>query len=122
MSWWVYLERDGEPVTVSAHTEGGTHVLGGTSAAELNVTYNYGGQFRAAWPEDDAKSESNVLGRLLDRKRAGETLPLLERMVERLGTVRHPDYWAAAPGNAGHTLSILVAWARQHPDATWSVL
>jgi hypothetical protein len=51
MSWWVYLEDDGETVSVARHAEGGTYAIGGIKRAELNVTYNYGQHFRDAWPE-----------------------------------------------------------------------
>ena len=29
-------------------------------------------------------------------------------------------YWAPTEGNAGYALSILLGWARMHPDAVWS--
>ena len=29
-------------------------------------------------------------------------------------------YWASTEGNAGYALSILLGWARMHPDAIWS--
>ena len=29
------------------------------------------------------------------------------------------SYWMSTPGNAGYALSILLSWAKQHPEATW---
>lgn len=121
MSWWVYLEPadGGEAVPVAPHEEGGTFVLGGVAHAELNVTYNYGAPFREAWPEP--LEGSGALALMLNGRTAGETEPLLAAAVEKLGTDRDPDYWRPTEGNAGHALSILLAWARQHPDAVWRI-
>lgn len=94
------------PVKVARHEEGGTYALGGIDRAELNVTYNYWPHFR--------------FGRL-DGRTAHNTIPMLAYAVRRLGTQRDQDYWAATPGNAGHAASILLGWARQHPDAVWRV-
>jgi hypothetical protein len=120
MSWWVYLEdEDGQPQRVKRHAEGGTYAVGGTDCAELNVTYNYGARFREALPE--LAEGPNVLARMLDGKRASETLPMLERAVAVLGVKRSQDYWESSPGNAGTALAVLRDWASEHPDAVWSV-
>lgn len=143
MSWWVYLEDHtakpycdyGTPldqwkptysyetgpcpspcfptVIVEHFEDGGTLRIGGTDEAELNVTYNYGGEFRKA------------LGRgfreTLNGERAGDVLALLEKGVEILGTERSSDYWESTPGNAGAVLQRLAEWARQYPDAVFRV-
>jgi hypothetical protein len=107
MSWWVYLEdKDGKPVEVSAHSEGGTYAVGGISEAELNVTYNYGKHFAF---------------KTLNGKAASETVEGLTALVAKLGTDRDEDYWNPTPGNVGHAASILLAWAKQHPAAKWRV-
>ena len=116
MSWWVYLQDDnGHPVAVAPHQEGGTYVLGGLSEAELNVTYNYGQHF------SDAGVELHYKGGNLHGKKAKEVVDLLQQAVNKLGTKTSKDYWAPTPGNAGHALSILLSWARQHPEATFEV-
>lgn len=141
MSWWVYLEdRTAEPycsygkpleefvpdfegdepctvpcypaVEVARHEEGGTYALGGISEAEINITYNYSKQFREVI--------DGGLQRIHDMP-ARQAVPILEHAVDMLGTVQSPDYWEATPGNAGYALSILLAWARQHPDAVFRV-
>jgi hypothetical protein len=119
VSWWVYLEDDGESVPVARHAEGGTYVIGGLARAELNVTYNYGQYFRDAWPEPIIGG--GALGQMLHGKRASNTLTQLEQAVEALGTDTSDDYWEATPGNAGAALAILRDWAVAHPEATWSV-
>lgn len=105
---------DGEPLWVERHTEGGTIVLGGTREAELNVTYNH-----SAFYYEHLNSDRGL--RWLDGKRGAETIEALDRAVTALGTERDADYWRPTPGNAGHALSVLLRWARQHPDGIWRV-
>lgn len=108
-------------VEVERHAEGGTYAIGGTTEAEVSITYNYGGYIREAWPDDPDPEASNVLGRMLDSKRAADCIPTLERAVGILGTDADTDYWKATPGNAGHMLNLLLDWARQHPNAVFKV-
>jgi hypothetical protein len=117
MSWWVYLQdaESGHPVTVSKHSEGGTHVLGGCNDAELNITYNYGGLFRSVGLVFKEYG-GNVHG-----QKAKDMIPRLEEAVKILGIIPSNDYWSASPGNAGHTLNILLTWARQYPEAVFEV-
>jgi hypothetical protein len=111
VSYWVYLEKDGSTVKVARHAEGGTYALGGLPEAELNVTYNYSGSYRQA----------DFSLRDLHDKKAADTVSKLESVVSQLGTERDSDYWAATDGNAGYAASILLGWAKQHPEATWRV-
>ena len=113
MSYWVYLEQGGESVVVDEHCEGGTFAVGGLSEAELNVTYNYGPHIRKHLHSDGLK--------WLQGRKAEDCIERLENAVKALGTDRDPDYWGATPGNAGHALSILLRWARKHPEAVFYV-
>src|SRR5262249_40187494 len=114
MSYWVYLIDDnGQPVEVERHSEGGTHVLGGTPTAELNITYNYSKFFRETLGEDGLHE--------LHHQKAGDMLTRLKQAVATLGTERDSDYWKATRGNAGYALSILAAWAQEHPAAVFEV-
>jgi hypothetical protein len=106
MSYWIYLEEDGEAVPVETFTEGGTFAIGGESTATVNVTYNYARHFPF---------------RALHGRTGAETLPELEQAVEQLGTERSNDYWEPTPGNAGAAVALLRDWARQHPAATWAI-
>ena len=119
MSYWVYLycgdpdSEDEDPACeVEVHFEGGTYNVKGTSRAELNVTYNYGRILHMT----ELGSVKN-----LDGRKASDVAAMLERVVKKLGTVVREDYWAPTPGNVGHMLSILLGWAKQHPDATFVV-
>jgi hypothetical protein len=106
MSYWIALEDENGPVQVESFEDGGTYVVGGSTEADLNVTYNYARHF----PFRD-----------LHGQKARDTGELLLAAVQRLGTECDPDYWAPTEGNTGHACSILLAWAEQHPDATWRV-
>ena len=108
MSWWIYLEdpETAETLPVSSHSEGGTYAVGGTSKAELNVTYNYAVHFSF---------------RGLHGKTGAETIATLQDPVATLGTERDSDYWSSTPGNAGYACSILLSWAQLHPTGRWRV-
>lgn len=123
MSYWVYLrDTDGNTLEIPPHSEGGTHVLGGTTDAELNITYNYSGQFAKVNLDFH---ENDPIGRhgktAVHGKRAGDLIPQLRDAVKTLGTERDENYWNATPGNAGHALSILLGWAELHPDGIFEV-
>lgn len=100
------LGKDGKPVQVERHAEGGTFALGGTNDACINITYNYAKHYRF---------------RELDGLEARDTISGLGEAVKRLGTKRDDDYWEPTPGNAGYAASILLSWAIEHPDAVWRV-
>lgn len=114
MSYDVYLtDAEGKALPVARHSEGGTYALGGTTIADLNITYNYGKHIRTAMHEDGLK--------WLHEKKASDTIELLEKAVKTLGTERDSDYWASTKGNAGYALNILLGWAKQHPEGIWEV-
>lgn len=112
MSFDIYLLKNGKPVEIERHTEGGTYCLGGTESAELNVTYNYSQFF---YESLDKKKGF----RWLYKKRAKKTIGRLEKAIKELGTKQHSNYWEKTPGNAGYALSILLKWAERHPRAIW---
>ena len=91
-------------------TEGGTYAIGGTSACELNITYNY----------------AEIFGRLvreLNGKTAAETTPALREFCERWKGARpyESDYWAPTPGNALKAIARLLVFAERHPAGVWEV-
>lgn len=125
------MDAEGNICDVESHQEGGVVQVGGSSEASLNVTYNY------AWFYFHFLDQENGI-RALNGQRAGDWIERLEKAVEVLGDkqyVEYPDgfmlggknpkgvvnYWAPTPGNAGHALSILLTWAKQHPDAHFEV-
>ena len=113
MSYNIYLkDRNDEVVVVPKFAEGGTYAVGGTTGADLNVTYNYS-KFYYAYLD-------TVLGiRWLYGTKGSDCLERLESAIAVLGTERSSDYWEATPGNAGYALSILRDWAKLHPGAVF---
>jgi hypothetical protein len=114
MSWWVYLEQDGQSVTVPQFQEGGTQPVGGTTIAELNITYNYS-------PHYYEHLDSGEGLRWLHGRTGSACIERLRGAVAALGTDCNLDYWEATPGNAGYPLAILLWWAAIHPDAVFKV-
>jgi hypothetical protein len=108
VSYDVELKNAG-PVELFA--EGGTQVMGGSTAPELNVTYNYSEVYQLF--------DFNLKD--LDGRKAKTVTGTLERLVKVLGTKTYKDYWAPTPGNAGAALARLLTWAKQYPDATFEV-
>ena len=141
MSYGILLvdpANDYNVMQTKRHQEGGTYVafvktdgqvLQGTADCDLNVTYNYYEQFVRVFPKGTArenppysnKGDNEGIKWLYDRT-AEETIPVLERAVEELGTEQDDDYWKATNGNAGRALSTLLEWAREHPNGVWWVL
>ena len=114
MSYWVSLldPSDRSFVTVTPHQEGGTYAVGGIGDATLNVTYNYALQY----------GRHGFSLRDLNGHFAESVIPRLRELVAALGRDSDDDdYWKATPGNAGHALAILLAWAEQHPKAIFVV-
>jgi len=110
MSYDIELKKDGEVCDVELHSDGGTYALGGGFEAQLNITYNYS--------EHYSKHLDNKEGiRWLYGKKAKDCIERLQKAVKTLGTERDEDYWKATEGNAGYALSILLIWAREHPEA-----
>lgn len=104
------VDEEGEVCKVERHKEGGTYVAGGTEEAHLNVTYNYSELFQKELDEGDGI-------RWLYGKSGRDCTDRLESAVKALGTKCSDNYWEAVPGNAGYALSILLKWAKEHPDA-----
>ena len=114
MSYDIELTENNSPVLVDNHTEGGTYVIGGSTGASLNVTWNYATHFR-----DHLDAKKGI--RWLYGKKAKNTTRRLRKAVKELGTEQSDDYWDGyVPGNAGHVLNVLLSWAKQHPEAVWS--
>ena len=112
MSWTAHLVENDETVEVKRHSEGGVLQVGGSTRAELSVTYNYSHHLAEGlgmhFPELDGLSASEVVG-------------LLQEGIDLLGTKRAEDYWESTPGNAGAALATMADWSRQHPGAVWRI-
>ncbi len=115
MSYDVYLKdaTTGEVLNLPAPHQltGGTLVVGGTTEAWLNVTYNYGKHIREALHPDGI--------RWLYGQRARDTIQALSEAILALGVERSDDYWEPTPGNAGAALFDLLTLAYLAPDGIW---
>ena len=80
---------------------------------DSNITYNYYDQYK--------KVTGSKLPDILHGKTAKETISMLEKIVNELGTEKDSDYWANTPGNAGAAVEKLLNAAKQYPGATWTV-
>jgi len=114
LGWDIRLvDKDGNVVEVPSHTFGSTIVIGGSTSANATITYNY------------AQFYYEVFGKkgfmTLNGMKAKDAIPLLEKAIEKLGTKRSESYWDPTPGNAGYALSILLSWAKLHPEATFEI-
>lgn len=89
---------------------GGTYVVGGTSEAWLNVTYNYSQHYRRI----GASGIRTIYGMT-----GKDSIPLLEQAIASLGDDVSSDYWAATEGNAKQALVGLLSFAKRRPDGIW---
>ena len=116
MSYWCYLTDpvSGETLDVAEphHIKGGTYAIGGTTALEFNVTYNYGAIIRDVL-------DGGIPG--LDGKTGAETIPLLQSAIDKLGDDVDPNYWQPTEGNAKRALCGLVDLAQMRPDGVWRI-
>lgn len=90
---------------------GGTYVVGGTTEAHLNVTYNYAEHFVRVLGEKGIRSIYGTTG--------ADSIPVLEAAISKLGDDADDDYWKATEGNAKQALVQLVALAKMRPDGVW---
>lgn len=108
------VDNDGEVVALDEPMDlrGGTFIVGGTSRAWFNITYNYSKYFYDVLGKDGIRS---IYG-----KTVAETLPILEEAAAKLGTDTDPDYWKATEGNARNALLGLITLAKSAPpDSVW---
>lgn len=91
--------------------KGGTHALGGTTEAWLNITYNYSEHFISI-------GEKGI--RSLYGKTGAESIPILQNTIDSLGDDVDDDYWKSTEGNAKQALLGLMAFAKMRPDGIWS--
>lgn len=114
MSYDIFLK---DPVTGSRlqlqephHMRGGTYAIGGTTDAELNVTYNYAKHFGGL-------GDRGI--RSLYGSSGADSIPLMESVIAQLGDDVSDDYWEATEGNAKRALMQLVALAKMLPHGIW---
>ena len=83
------------------HVKGGTYAVGGTSALEINITFNYSEAFQKAF-----QNEQGI--KMLDGMACMEAIPLIVEAMKRLGDDEVADYWEPTEGNAKRALEGLL--------------
>ena len=104
------VDEHGEIVQVERFSEGGTQPIGGSTTADISITYNYSKFFY-----DTIDKEQGI--RWIYGRRAGDCIGKLLKAVHILGLYKDEDYWKATPGNAGYILAILLKWAGKNKKA-----
>jgi hypothetical protein len=93
------------------YMRGGTYVLGGTTTAELNVTYNYAKHYGVL----GEKGIREIYG-----KTGAESISMLQNAINVLGDDVNDDYWEPTEGNAKRALVQLLVLAQMRPDGVWA--
>lgn len=107
---YTVLEAD-----VKHFMQGGNYVLGGTQELWLNVTYNYA----EIYCRPDIFGHHGI--HILDNLTGGESIPILEKTIGKLGDDVDDDYWEPTEGNAKQALIFLLKMAQMRPDGVWKI-
>jgi len=123
MSYDVRLRgEDGETVEFNRphHMKGGTYVLGGTTLAELNVTYNYSKILHQVLTEVGPRGGDKHTGgiRSLYGLAAWQSIPILMKAIEQLQDNVVDDYWEPTEGNVKAALKDLLQLALLSPSGS----
>lgn len=93
------------------HMRGGTYAIGGTTAAHLNITYNYAPFYYREFGEKGIRSIYGMTG--------ADSIPVIQAAAAKLGDELSDNYWDATEGNAKRPLFQLIALAKMRPDGIW---
>lgn len=112
------------PLLVEHHEGGGTYIVGGTTHASLNITYNYSpyyqrlGEGGLRWLHDKTGAECEAMLSL-----AVESIRFDKETEGRLlaGRPIIRDYWLPSREQAVAPLQILLVWAKLHPKGVFKV-
>ena len=96
--------------------KGGTYAVSGTSAAALNITYNYSKHYYPLFQEigydNGIRSIYGLTG--------AESIHVLQMVIAKLKDDVDREYWKPTEGNAKKALTQLLALAKMHPDSVWA--
>jgi hypothetical protein len=122
MSYDIYLV---DPITseildvgFTHHLTGGTYCVGGTSAATLNITYNYADILHRVLPKFESTGYSGI--RSIYGLTGAESILLLNQAISQLASDVSTDYWQATEGNVKSALLKVLALAQLRPDGIWT--
>jgi hypothetical protein len=89
--------------------QGSNFILGGTTEAFVNITYNYAKYYKETIDKDTGLYS-------LHNKTGKEALPIIQKAINELGIDYNENYWAATRGNAGYALLAIEFFCRMRPD------
>ena len=104
------IDANGDSVQVERFSEGGTQPIGGSTTADISITFNYSKFFH-----DAIDTEQGI--RWIYGKNIDECGGRLSHACQYLGTNRDYDYWKPTAGNAGYVLALLLYWGEKNPTA-----
>ena len=90
---------------------GGTYCIDGTTAMELNITYNYAKHYYRTMGEKGIRTIYGMTG--------ADSIPVLEDAIAKLKDDATNDYWEDTEGNAKRALIQLLVLAKIRPDGIW---
>lgn len=90
---------------------GGTYALGGALTAWLNITYNYSQFYYKHFGEQGIRTIYGMT--------AGESIPLIQSVIDKLGDDVTDNYWDSTEGNAKAALIDLLELAKMAPYGIW---
>lgn len=120
MSYWIYAnDENGETIEIERHNiKGGTYADGGTSEAELNLTYNY-----CKFYYDLIDKDKGI--KWINDKLIKDTLDKLREAANKLKDNETNDYWESTEGNAKRALLNLIeigtAAIKVDANAIWDI-
>jgi len=89
----------------------GNYVLGGTTEAWLNITYNYSKHYYRVFGEKGIRTIYGMTG--------AESIPIIKAAMEQLADDVSANYWDGTEGNAKKALAGLLAFAYLRTDGIW---
>lgn len=91
--------------------KGGAYRVGSNKELHLTITYNYSEFLYNAFGEKGIRGIYGMTGL--------ESIPVLDKAINKLGDDAHTDYWQRSEGNTKRALIKLLTMAKLRPDGVW---
>lgn len=136
MSWDITLNNPVTNETINFDTphqmHGGTYIVGGTTEAWLNITYNYSRWYYRT----EVFGKRNGI-KVINNMSAADSISIIEKAISGLKSTTEDftdkerkemedngvvGYWLPTKENAIKPLYQLLAMAKMRPDGIWKVL
>ena len=108
------IDANGDSVEVEQFSEGGTQPIGGSTTADISITYNYYKLLHDTIDKDEGI-------RWLYGKNYAQCVERLELAIGALTLAssdpERANYWTATHENVRIVLALLLSWAEENPAA-----